>query len=137
MSCFLIIFSILVQVTVQVNLDHKFFDTHCDQEFVFNPTCIQRRWSYPTCVPWDTSNCRINRNKGRNYCINYDCSVSFFSRDYQEIVSRNFTLKVVTLLIDDPLEKKYSFSNSYITPRLPHFERLIQQLLHVRRVFIS
>lgn len=74
-----ITFALFVQVTSNVNL--KFFQQHCNQELVFNPSCIQRRWSYPDCVPWDTVQCKINRKKTRNYCINYDCNVSFFSRN--------------------------------------------------------
>ena len=76
---YLIIFTILLPVTSQTNYNTAtFFKEYCDQELVFNPSCIQRRWNYPTCVPWDTAQCRINKNKARNYCINYDCSVSFF-----------------------------------------------------------
>ena len=75
---YFITFTLLLTVTFQSNSNTAtFFKEHCEEELVFNPSCTQRRWNHPTCVPWDTTQCKLNRNKAKNYCINYDCSVSF------------------------------------------------------------
>ena len=78
MFYYFITISLFVPVTLLNTA--TFFKEHCQEELVFNPNCVQRRWNYPTCVPWDTTECRLNRKKTKKFCINYDCSVSFFSR---------------------------------------------------------
>ena len=58
-----------------IGLNTEFFKKNCDEVLNFNAACPQLKWDYPICVPWHKVNCKLNRNKKKKYCINYDCSV--------------------------------------------------------------
>ncbi len=71
------LFNCLIFLTLfcSVLAELNYFDTNC-KKFIDNNLCVQYKWNYPTCVPWDTKKCEIDLTH-RKYCTVYLCKVIF------------------------------------------------------------
>ena len=66
-------------VILCVNLVHSditFFRQNCQKKIDTSFNCIQYQWDYPSCVPWDTRNCKVTSQK--KFCEVYICKVIFY-----------------------------------------------------------
>jgi len=55
--------------------DNNYFAENCVQKIDNRPNCIQYKWTFPTCVPWDTRKCEITSQ--RRHCTVLICKVNF------------------------------------------------------------
>ena len=63
-------------VALSLNFVHcniSFFNTNCLKKIDNSLNCIQYKWDYPSCVPWDTRKCEVTPQK--KYCVVYICKV--------------------------------------------------------------
>ena len=61
--------------TLQRFWRQQLFCENCVQKIDNRPNCIQYKWTFPTCVPWDTRKCEITSQ--RRHCTVLICKVNF------------------------------------------------------------